>query len=160
MYVRYACLCSPSGSGIGTLTFGPVLQHILHRYGLATSLRILSGVTVLLMLTALTYKPLRSPLEELFEVRRHQGSFIDMTIWRNKAFCVYTAAVSLFMLGYFIPYVHLVGGLLFIYFILFLSLVISALHKNVFASNIWLSVNCLKSIPVFRPSGIITTCIW
>ena len=102
-----------TGSGIGTLTFGPVLQHILQRYGLATSLRILSGVSVLLMLTALTYKSFRTPLEDLFEVRRQPGPFFDLGIWQNKAFCVYTGAVSLFMLGYFIPYVHLVGSLQF-----------------------------------------------
>ena len=103
--------CS-AGSGIGTLTFGPVLQYILQRYGLATSLRILSGVSALLLLVALTYKPFRSPLEELFEVKRQPRPCFDMSIWQNKAFCVYTAAVSLFMLGYFIPYVHLVGNLL------------------------------------------------
>ena len=99
-----------TGSGIGTLTFGPVLQHILQRYGLAISLRILSGVTLLLLVVALTYKPFRSPLEELFEVKRQPAPFFDLSIWQNKAFCVYTAAVSLFMLGYFIPYVHLVSS--------------------------------------------------
>lgn len=61
------------------------------------------------MVTALAYKQHRSPLEELFEVKRQQGPFFDMTIWQNKAFCVYTGAISVFMLGYFIPYVHLVG---------------------------------------------------
>ena len=59
---------------------------------------------------ALTYKPFRSPLEELFEVKRQPAPFFDLSIWQNKAFCVYTAAVALFMLGYFIPYVHLVGS--------------------------------------------------
>ena len=99
-----------TGSGIGTLTFGPVLQYILQRYGLAMSLRILSGVTLLLLVVALSYKPFRSPLEELFEVKRQPAPFFDLSIWQNRAFCVYTAAVSLFMLGYFIPYVHLVSS--------------------------------------------------
>lgn len=99
-----------TGSGIGTLTFGPVLQYILQRYGLAISLRILSGVTLLLLVVALSYKPFRSPLEELFEVKRQPAPFFDFSIWQNRAFCVYTAAVSLFMLGYFIPYVHLVSS--------------------------------------------------
>lgn len=98
-----------AGSGIGTLTFGPVLQYILQRYGLAISLRILSGVSLLLLFAALTYKPYRSPLEELFEVKRQPGPFLDLSIWQNKAFCVYTLAVAVFMLGYFIPYVHLVS---------------------------------------------------
>ncbi|KAJ7384293.1 hypothetical protein OS493_022930 [Desmophyllum pertusum] len=62
-----------TGSGIGTLTFGPVLQYILQRYGLAISLRILSGVSLLLLVAALTYKPFRSPLEELFEVSHVEG---------------------------------------------------------------------------------------
>lgn len=101
-------LCS-TGSGIGTLTFGPVLQYILQRYGLSTSLRILSGVSLLLLLAALTYRPFRSPLEELFEVKRQPRPFFDFSVWQNKAFCVYTAAVAIFMLGYFIPYVHLVS---------------------------------------------------
>lgn len=100
--------CS-TGSGIGTLTFGPVLQYILQRYGLSTSLRILSGVSLLLLLAALTYRPFRSPLEELFEVKRQPRPFFDFSVWQNKAFCVYTAAVAIFMLGYFIPYVHLVS---------------------------------------------------
>lgn len=99
-----------TGSGIGTLTFGPVLQYFLQRYGLAISLRILSGVTLLLLVVSLTYRPFRSPLEELFEVKRQPAPFFDLSIWQNKAFCVYTAAVSLFMLGYFIPYVHLVSS--------------------------------------------------
>ena len=100
-----------TGSGIGTLAFGPVLQHILQRYGLVTSLRILSGVSVLLPLTSLTYKTFRSPLEDLFEIKKQPGPFFDLSVWQNKAFCVYTGAVALFMLGYFIPYVHLVGKL-------------------------------------------------
>lgn len=108
--MKYFFKC-PTGSGIGTLTFGPVLQYILQRYGLAISLRILSGVSLLLLVVALTYKPFRSPLEELFEVKRQPAPFFDLSIWQNKAFCVYTAAVALFMLGYFIPYVHLVGSL-------------------------------------------------
>lgn len=64
----------------------------------------------MLLVVALTYKPFRSPLEELFEVKRQPAPFFDLSIWQNKAFCVYTAAVALFMLGYFIPYVHLVGS--------------------------------------------------
>lgn len=108
--MKYFFKC-PTGSGIGTLTFGPVLQYILQRYGLAISLRILSGVSLLLLVVALTYKPFRSPLEELFEVKRQPAPFFDLSIWQNKAFCVYTAAVALFMLGYFIPHVHLVGSL-------------------------------------------------
>ena len=67
-------------------------------------------MTLLLPVVALTYKPFRSPLEELFEVKRQPAPFFDLSIWQNKAFCVYTAAVALFMLGYFIPYVHLVGS--------------------------------------------------
>ena len=100
-----------TGSGIGTLAFGPVLQHILQRYGLVTSLRILSGVSVLLPLTSLTYKTFRSPLEDLFEIKKQPGPFFDLSVWQNKAFCVYTGAVALFMLGYFIPHVHLVSKL-------------------------------------------------
>ena len=69
----------------------------------------LSGVSLLLLLAALTYRPFRSPLEELFEVKRQPRPFFDFSVWQNKAFCVYTAAVAIFMLGYFIPYVHLVS---------------------------------------------------
>ena len=65
-------------------------------------------MTLLLLIVALTYKPFRSPLEEMFEVKREPAPFFDLSIWQNKAFCVYTAAVALFMLGYFIPFVHLV----------------------------------------------------
>ena len=77
--------------------------------GLATTLRILAGVMSVLMATSLCYKPFRSPLEQLYDIKRVPGPFLDLRVWKNKAFVIYTVAVSLFMLGYFIPYVHIVS---------------------------------------------------
>lgn len=102
-----------SGSGFGTLTFGPLLQFLLKKCGLTTTLRILSAIMSLLALASLTFKRFSSPLEQMFNMKRTPAPFSDMKIWKNKAFVLYAAAVSLFMLGYFIPYVHVVRICLF-----------------------------------------------
>lgn len=99
------------GSGFGTMTFGPLLQFLLKKYGLTVTLRILSAITILLVVASLTYKRFRSPLEQIYNIKRTPAPFCDVRVWKNKAFVLYTAAVSLFMLGYFIPYVHMVRHL-------------------------------------------------
>ena len=98
-----------TGSGLGTLTIGPVLQHFSENSGLATSLRVLSAFAAVLLLAAMAYKPFRSPLMDMYNIKRTPAPFVDLQVWRNKAFLVYTLAVLIFMVGYFIPFVHLVS---------------------------------------------------
>ncbi|XP_032231462.2 monocarboxylate transporter 10 isoform X2 [Nematostella vectensis] len=93
-------------SGVGTLTFGPLLQYLLKTYGFSSTLRILSGVMTLLLAASLTYKRFESPLQFCTNQKK---TFLDLTLWFNKAFITYTIAVTLFMLGYFFPYVHMVS---------------------------------------------------
>ncbi|EDO35653.1 predicted protein, partial [Nematostella vectensis] len=95
-----------AGNGVGTLTFGPLLQYLLKTYGFSSTLRILSGVMTLLLAASLTYKRFESPLQFCTNQKK---TFLDLTLWFNKAFITYTIAVTLFMLGYFFPYVHMVS---------------------------------------------------
>ncbi len=108
-----------SGSGLGTLVISPFSQFILSKVGLFHSLRILALIHVLAFICGLSYKPVKEefarrqsrncpkrPVEGKSEKKDTR-----MSIWRDKAYVAWTIALSTFMLGYFVPFVHLVGFL-------------------------------------------------
>ena len=99
-----------SGSGLGTLIIGPLFHHMFESVGLVLTLRCLSVIFLLLLLAALGYKSFRSPLENYLETEKPSHQFCNFGLWTSLAFVVYTGSVALFMLAYFIPYVHLVSN--------------------------------------------------
>ena len=95
-----------SGSGVGSLVAGPVINYLLQSVGWKNSMRILSGFANVLWIAALLFKP-RNIHHDL-EMKKYTKLF-DTSIWRNKAYVLWVTTVALFQFGYLVPFVHLVS---------------------------------------------------
>jgi len=96
-----------SGSGVGSLVAGPVINHLLQTVGWKNSMRILSAFALLLWIAALLFKPRESD-QDIME-RRKNSKLFDMSIWKSKAYVLWVSTVALFQFGYLVPFVHLVS---------------------------------------------------
>ena len=72
----------------------------------------------LLMVCALTFVPRLPPNIEINGADTTEGSagcsrlwkkYINFSIWKNKKYVIWAIAIPIAMLGYFVPYVHLVS---------------------------------------------------
>ena len=104
-----------AGSGVGTIAMGPLMQLAVNYLGWAHAARVLGGILSLCTIGSLLYKvPSQSgkKVEKAVEepVRKRPPMF-DFTIFKNKAFLIYCLSLSAFMMGYFVPFVHLVSNL-------------------------------------------------
>ena len=108
-----------SGSGLGTLVMSPFCQYIISKVGLFHSLRILAVVNGLSLVFGIVFRPVE---EKFASVQRKncqeyisngkRGKNANRSIWRQKSYIAWTIAISTFMLGYFVPFVHLVSCVL------------------------------------------------
>ena len=102
-----------AGSGVGTIAMGPIMQLAINNLGWANAARVLGGVLCLCTIGSLLYRvPSQTDLkdekaEEADKLRR--PPMFDFTVFKNKAFLVWCIALSAFMMGYFVPFVHLVS---------------------------------------------------
>ena len=96
-----------SGSGVGSLVAGPVINYLLETVGWKNSMRILSAIASVLWIAALLFKP-RESHQDIME-RKMNSKLFDTSIWKNKAYVLWVSTVALFQFGYLIPFVHLVS---------------------------------------------------
>ena len=94
------------GSGVGTMVMGPVMQQLLLYVGWTNTIRVASGLMISVTLISFLYRPLVPPLRD-----NDGGSqpLFDISVFGNKAYIMFTIALSIFMLSYFVPFVHLVS---------------------------------------------------
>jgi MCP family monocarboxylic acid transporter-like MFS transporter 10 len=105
-----------SGSGVGTLTMGPFVQLLLSRLGLSNGLRAIAAMLTVLILCGATFRPVPVTCSDTCNEgakQRKRKKFFDWEIFKNKGYVVWSACHSIYMLGYFVPFVHLVSQLLF-----------------------------------------------
>ena len=103
-----------SGSGVGTLCMGPIMQKLLQHFGMRNTMRISAGMLAMVVLCALIYRPINTGF--LNAAKENQGqkkqrfAFLHSfkLLFRNKAYILWCASLALWMLGYFVPFVHLV----------------------------------------------------
>ena len=97
-----------SGSGVGSLVAGPVINYLLQSVGWKNSMRFLSAFAMVLWIAALLFKPRENHAHESRGRTAHSKLF-DTSIWKNKAYVLWVTTVALFQFGYLIPFVHLVS---------------------------------------------------
>ena len=112
-----------AGSGVGTVVVGPILQILMTSLGWKNAARIFAGFLLIPTFAALAYCVPKSncPQSKDEEARgRKKPKIFDITVLCNPAFLVLCFAMSIFMLGYFVPFIHLVSfsPFYFTYFIL------------------------------------------
>lgn len=93
------------GASVGTLVQSPGTDWLFRRFGLAWSFQILGATYLIVIPCGLIFRPAVDgasvPLERF--------KYFDWTICKNRAFLVYLISLKILMLGYLVPYVHLVG---------------------------------------------------
>ena len=100
------------GSGIGTMAMGPLMNYMNETYGWRVSIRVSSLLLLLCSCVSLTFRP-NKQLQEMLKTMESSKGFkrpplFDTTVFKNKGFLALTFALFIFMLAYFVPFVHLV----------------------------------------------------
>ena len=99
------------GGAIGGSVLSPTIQQLVIHVGLANMFRVLSGAFFLLSGFALVYRPRRAVCPQSSDVtgdHEEKKCVFDWQILRNKAFVMWITVIFIFMLGYMVPFVHLV----------------------------------------------------
>ena len=96
------------GASVGTLTLGPVSQWLINKFGLSSFFRILAAVHSILFACALVYRPVKDTTPSPKPVMM-SAKYFNWTVLKDPAFVTYGVALSVVMLGYLVPYVHLVS---------------------------------------------------
>ncbi|GAB6030885.1 hypothetical protein CHUAL_007717 [Chamberlinius hualienensis] len=97
-----------AGSGISTVCLPFLLKNLLEHFGLSTTLQILVVLMVPLLANAWVFVPtytLKSNEQQNQCVAQFQQLASN---WRNKKYVIWALAFPVSLLGYFVPYVHLV----------------------------------------------------
>lgn len=102
-----------AGSGVGTIAMGPLMQLVVNYLGWANSARALGGMLSICTIGSLLYRvPSQTgeekEVEKVEEPQQPRPPIFDITVLKNKAFLVWCISLSAFMMGYFIPFLHLV----------------------------------------------------
>ncbi|XP_032872822.1 monocarboxylate transporter 13-like [Amblyraja radiata] len=106
-----------TGVGIASFFFSPLFRLLIDAYTWRGALRVLSAILLNLCVCAALLRPIRL-LEDLPApglADKASGcwekvtSALDLGLLRQRAFMVYTLALTLMTTGYFVPYVHLVA---------------------------------------------------
>lgn len=109
-----------SGSGVGSLCMGPVLQKLIQHFGLRNTMRISAGMISFVMICALVYRPINTGFlnahKEAAAGPKSRFAFLKSfkELFKNKAYILWCASLALWMLGYFVPFVHLVNRFQFL----------------------------------------------
>lgn len=107
-----------SGSGVGSLAMGPIMQYLLNQFGMRNTMRISSAMLASILFVSFIYKPINTPFlnADKYTAKRNEAEkkkgcmrFIDLSLFKNKAYIMWFTSLSFWMLGYFVPFVHLVG---------------------------------------------------
>ena len=93
-----------AGAACGTLVYGPVIQSLASKYGIAVTFRILAVVQSLMLLCGLIFRPLQGEKTRLKKQRRDNSK-----IFKNQTYAIWVAALCVFMLVFLVPFVHLVS---------------------------------------------------
>lgn len=113
-----------AGSGVGTVAVGPFLAKLMSALGWKHSARIFSALLLIPTLAALVYRVPASYANQ-YKGSGEKGheqpkpKILDLSVFKNRAFIVLCFAMSVFMMGYFVPFVHVVSFLLVLLVLIF-----------------------------------------
>ncbi|XP_041093336.1 monocarboxylate transporter 13 isoform X2 [Polyodon spathula] len=126
MVTRYFCRRRTLATGVGfmgvgvaSFAFSPLFQFLVDHYAWRGALLILGGLSLNLVVCGALLRPLRLLEDQsITPSPQHPSSspllsrlwsLFDLSLLKDWPFLTYTAAVTLFNAGYFIPYIHLVA---------------------------------------------------
>lgn len=102
-----------SGSSIFTVILPNLLNYLLATYGLRTTFCVLGGLSCVVMVCAMIYKPLQVPPPApkrkpgQSAVNLFAKSLVNVDNWKRKRYVIWALSFPVALVGYFAPYVHL-----------------------------------------------------
>lgn len=102
------------GSSIFTMILPKVLSWLLREYGLHGTFFILGSFTMIVIVAALIYKPRLAPppppkrIPGQSNCGMQLSSLINVDNWKRRRYVVWALSMPICLLGYFVPYVHMV----------------------------------------------------
>ena len=88
------------GGAVGGSVLNPTMQQLVIHFGLANMFRVLSVAFLLLSGFSVVYRR---------NVKSERKPAFAWEILKNKTFLMWITVVFIFMLGYMVPFVHLVS---------------------------------------------------
>ena len=114
-YLNLANGISASGSGLGTLVLGPLIEHSLECFGLHWMFRLCALAAALLIIVQMMFiyveRKFKSDIEVFNQdnfVKQLQKNICGKDLWSNRQYQIMIMSMAIFLFGYFVPYVHLV----------------------------------------------------
>lgn len=105
-----------SGSGVGTLCMGPIMQKLIQHLGMRNTMRISAGMLACVVFCAVVYRPINTaflqPAKHVEGEKKSRFAILKSfkELFKNKAYILWCSSLALWMLGYFVPFVHLVSS--------------------------------------------------
>ncbi|CAG0903984.1 unnamed protein product [Darwinula stevensoni] len=97
-----------AGSSVFTILMPFLLGNAISGLGLANTFRLLSGFTLIMVLCSTSFRPQLGRCRSMQEDTRGLRMWFRTRIWRDLRFIIWIVSMPLGLLGYFVPYVHLV----------------------------------------------------
>ena len=119
-YLNLANGISASGSGLGTLVLGPLIEHSLGHFGLRWMFRLCALIAAVLIIVQMVFIYIERKFKSDIEVHNQQQFLKQLQknvcgkdLWSNRQYQIMIISMAVFLFGYFVPYVHLVCKVFF-----------------------------------------------
>ena len=103
-----------AGSSIFTIVMPHILQALLKSVGLQNTFFFLAGLMILLIISALSFKPLMPNMMETENDQKGCCGVVRKIVyvdnWKNKKYFIWSMAFPVGLIGYFVFYVHIVSN--------------------------------------------------
>ena len=107
----------PSGSGVGGITLAPFFGFLIKKFGLRTTFQTYAILALLPLIGGFLIRRKVYVVETIKKEKESKMarlcSCFDKKVMTNKAFILYTVAMSAILFSYYIPFVHLVSTRVF-----------------------------------------------
>lgn len=102
-----------SGSSICTAVLPILLKYLIKTHGLSVTFCVLGGISSLVIVCAMIYKPLQLPPPPpprkpgQTALKTVIKSCINVDNWKRKRYVIWSLSIPVALIGYFAPYVHM-----------------------------------------------------
>lgn len=111
------------GSSVFSILLSIALPRLLEHLHIKYTFLVLAGLYVIVIIGSCTFKPVlkreehlaaltlstESVYEHCYDCCSWTRKFLNVRIWRNKAYVVWAFALCIALFGYFVPFFHLVS---------------------------------------------------
>ncbi|XP_059482954.1 monocarboxylate transporter 10-like isoform X2 [Neocloeon triangulifer] len=107
--IGLVCGIATAGASVFTFILPPVLGALIPSIGLDWTLRVVALLMIIIIAVSFAYTvPEGANVGRTEEKKLKIESFLNVKIWKNKKFVIWTIGVPFAFFGYFVPFVHLV----------------------------------------------------